>query len=480
MKRAVSQKTFDTAADNCVAVIVDGASKKHDRTRRLYNKLTADSTNPEKSFSSRGGGGSRQGGLRREDSSNLERMSSISSLSNSTTSSASRSKKLMGRMKQRRENIANQKSARNLGKGKSTKCLQVKEEDEEEEALPIKNEQNPPQYPQFSYGYPPHMPHPGIQGMPPPGYFMPPPQMQMYPNMQMNPQMQMNQQMQMNPQMQMMSPTGGTGWGNAEGLMQQQGMDQHLINQQQQELIRQQQEQLKQQQLEQQELLQKHKEHLLALSRLPPPPTPAETPSSPPQTFLDQVKSRNTDKLNTQRSPRSRTDTGFSDDGRESSDKSSTGRITDDFTVGILGFGDKSVLQRTIGLLKKNSFSDKFNPHGVGGGEAGAESETGTGTGAGVSVMTRGGRNSSFIEKTREGLHRSGSDRKVSQVLTKANRRLESRESLELDFNDVYSYRKESFTPKSGLLDKTQTKSFKRQDSSGRSNFAFENPNFSH
>ena len=503
MKRGVTQKAHESAAGNCVAVIEEGASRKHDRTRRLYQKTRE---NLNSSFCSK----------------QSERLSTISALSGGS-SSTDRSKQLIGRIKHRRQHAMKAKSSsKSLGKEKR-QCAQVKEEDEEEETQSLPNPPNhsnppPSQYPpQYPYGgYPPHMPHPGMQGMPPPpmggmpGYYMQPPmQMQMQPPVQMMPPaMMMNQQQQQQQQFMMMNP-------HTE--------QQNLLNQQQQEIIRQQQLQLQQQQeekllkqqerqeqlqIQQQEFLEKqqekqkemfeqHEEHLRRLSNRPlsaPVPEPlAKVPLSSSTSssldtsdqhmgmgqgsnFLHQLQGEINERASMSNeipAPPSinKIESRYSEDGRESTEKS---RNTDEFTVGILGFGDKSVLQKTIGLLKKNSFSDQFNPNYTG--------EVGGG-GTGAATIARGGMQTSFIEKTKDGLNsRRGSDRKMSQVLTKANRRLESRDSLELDFNDVYSVKKESFTPRSGLLDgdDAPSKSFKRGDSSGNRNFAFENPNFSH
>lgn len=477
--------------ENCLAVIED--NHKHNRTRRLYHKQLS-SEQPASFSSTRTSKTGRRQGFRHQDGDVIERLSNISAISSSTTSDQSkRSKNLLYRMKQRRDNATKIKSTRNLGvKSKSSRSMsKVQEEDDEEEVpkasvTPIDQHQNP-------YGYPPPGMHPGMHpgmlpGMYPgmhPGYYMPPP---------------MPQPVQ--PQIIIQQPPGG--WGGypppqlearSSGFNQQQYIDQQLINQQQQDIIRQQQQL---QELQQEQLRKQHEDMLKYQVKNPPSESvpkrksfsrrDSDPPQPPPRSrsnsdvddmsnpalsneFLDQFKmkmdikgdkyTQTEDRIKSK--PRVRTDTTGSESAASVKSSTPSARNTDDFTVGILGIGDLTVLEKTIGLLKRNSFSDKFRN-----GEEPIEP-----------AKPRGGMHGSFVGKTKEDLTKRPSH-KTSQVLTKAAARLESRESLELDFNDVYNVKKPpSFATQSGLADKAATKTFRRQDSSGR-NFAFENPHFSH
>jgi len=514
MKRGVSDLNLYGSQENCISIIEDQSttSNKHDRTRRLYHKQMS-SEDGDSTYSGQTARSGRRNGFRQGEDT-IDRMSnmSIASTSSTASTSSSRSKKLLSRMKGRRDNANKIRSNRNLGAisqlGRKMSKVQEGEDDEEgpQTISPIKpndQDQNQSQHHphQYPYGYPPP-PHPGMQpypGMHPgmypppamhhPGYYMPPP-----------PQPQPVQ-----PQIIIQQPAGGWGGGpqqeSPRGMNQQQYRDQQLINQQQQDIIRQQQ-QLQEQQQEQ--LRKQHeammKQHQDLASNPPvrksfsrrysdeskPPPPPARLKrnseidevsdlsfGSPPlsEDFMEKMQGRMNDRdyygdkqarddVKGKSLSRRRSDTA----GSESTTASKPNRITDDFTVGILGIGDVTVLEKTIGLLKKNSFSDKFNP-----GEEKKEP-----------AKPRSGMHGSFVGKTKEDLAKKPSHQ-TSQVLAKANARMENRESLELDFNDVYSGAKApSFTVKSGLLsDNAPPKTFKRQDSGGR-NFAFENPNFSH
>jgi hypothetical protein len=520
-KRGISDRQLFDTQDNCVAII--GDSSKHDRTRRLYQKQVSGSENDNgKSISMKAPNRGRRQGFCLRSTNSTHRDSMVSTLSCSTNSTDSSK---IDRIRHRRDN-AKKNKLRSVGKGKSAKSLQNVIEEEEDPTPtppPPVSPINPYEHPQYPYGYPPPMPPPGMHpgmmhpGMMHPGYYMQPPPVQPQIVMMAQPpgawfpgQQQQQSQDMTNPQQQ-----GST----SPGMTEQQYKDQQLINKQQQDIIRQQQELQQQQQdqlqrqqaqlLKQQQQQQQQQQNtsnakfMLNQSSNPSPPAATPVPVAPPELpkseakkgvtkptpsnpilsadFIDQLKDKlgdqatkvrrsssfGKDKSKKGKPDRTRTSTAGSDDARESTASSSaksTSRNTDDFTVGILGIGDISVLEKTIGLLKKNSFSDKFNPE------------------KNEAAKPRGGMHGSFVEKTRDGLNKRPSDRKLSQVLSKTNVRLERRESLELDFNDVYSTKKESFTVQSGLLDnsKMPPKSFKRQDSNGSRNFAFENPNFSH
>lgn len=502
IKRGVSDLNLQGSQENCISVIEDQFSSlnKHDRTRRLYRKqLSSDEVDSRYSGLSAKSG--RRNGFRHvSGDDNIERLSNSSNISVSSTASSnsSRSKKLLSRMKGRRENATKIRSNRNLGAISQLGRMSKVQEGDDEEAPPphvSNDQQHQHQQHQYPYGYPPPPhhgmhPYPGMHpGMYPPpaihpGYYMPPP-----------PQPQPVQ-----PQIIIQQPSG---WGVGQpqespknAMNHQQYRDQQLINEQQQNIIRQQQ----QLQEQQQEQLRKQHEAMLkqrqdqandrpvrkSFSRRnsdesQPPPAPLRVKrnsemdevsdlsfGSPPlsEDFMEKMlikrnekKERRLSTEDVKKNPqgRRRSDTACS----ESTTASKPNRNTDDFTVGILGIGDVTVLEKTIGLLKKNSFSDKFNP--------GADKPEG--------AKPRSGMHGSFVGKTKEELLKKPS----SQVLDKANARMENRESLELDFNDVYSTAKPpSFTVKSGMLsDNAPLKTFRRQDSGGR-NFAFENPNFSH
>lgn len=428
-------------------------------------------------------------------------MSQVSALTTSTSSS--RSKNLISRMKQRREYSSNsQKSFKRSGKGGNSKCAQVKEE-EEEDLIAAPKGSNPPgnasDHLQQLYGYPPSMAVAGIQ----PAYFMPPMQPVMQaPHVMMPPPLGWYPGQQQGMASGVMTPDMMNAGMISAGMTVQQLKDQQLIFQQQQEII-QQQQQLQQDQLQKQQEMLKNQQRLLQDPPLLPPPIPSPAAATPAgnheddvpvmqadhphlsRPLLDQLRGRvgkqaslksiganNDHEEEEEKKDRTDLTEGGVRDSTVSA-KSSATRTSDEFTVGILGIGDVTVLEKTIGLLKKNSFSDQFNPEK---------------SNEGGATKHRNGMQSSFVEKTKDGLSKRPSDRRTSQVLNRANQKLETRESLELDFNDVYSGKKESFVAKSGLLDspsggdasKGPRKSFKRQGSNGGRSFAYENPNFSH
>lgn len=482
MKRGISHRQLESPQENCVAVLEDCSGSAYDRGRRLYNKIHSEARDPvmQKRYSRR----SRREGFRQENPDRLSILSNKTSSSNS-----SRSQKLLGRMKMRREYSKTNSSKKN---GASSKCMVVAEDEEEDrQTMPIVDsddvsfeyEERPP----YPYSYPSRMP---------PGAHPPP-----FPYYMQQPQIVIAQ-----------SPNTWGGAGQQQGMwnpgmdsglnhqnwqqhlehqrlqqqLQKQFLDQQVLNQQQEEVLRHQREQFEKQRELFRNESQKYRDTEINHE--------VEDSSSTPQ-----LVSSNSFKLRTKTSEDEREKNPlftkeFIDklqeklDADESSDElslnsptnmerrvserntdiniressklgnvSSSKRYTDEFSVGILGIGDKSVLEKTISLLKRNSFSDKFNPS--------RDNEGG--------AKPRSGMHSSFVESTKDGL----SNPKQSQVLKKASLRVEPRESLELDFNDVYNAgKKESFR-----ID-TNRRSFRRNDSSdtnGR-HFAFENPHFSH
>ena len=495
IKRGISDRVLESPQENCVSVLSE--SERHDRARRLYNKINKSHESSNDLLGNRNSvrmsvGRSRRGGMRQSD--NVDAMSIVSSLTSSTEDTkSSRTKKLVGRMKLRREYSKKKK----MGRERSTKCTVVEESiDEDRQTM---NQQSTPQVTNgfteqhqtpHPNGYHPYMPHPYAHSHMP--YYMPPPMQQPAPQI-------------------VISQAPGT-WGypgqqpgmmypnmNADHEQQQkQYLEQQMINQKQQEIIRQQRElQLQQQEqleLQQLQLREQRQSQLDAFSvdKVPPPP-PSYDPSlrsvdydsserirrkssrnsagdhlfSPD--FIDKLKCQIKDQATTLKSsttPKGRVESVYSSESYVRDSTKSTSQ-QDSFSVGILGISDKSLLTETIGLLKKNSFSDKIR---------GNDDEEDVGE-----RKRRTGMHGSFVEKTKDGLG-NPSLSKHSQVLSKKNvSRLESRESLELDFNDVYSAgRKETF--RQGDFGTSGRKSFsgKTAADSTMRHFAFENPNFSH